>query len=297
MAVARFLGGAWASVHGPSDPRRLLAWLLEHRFRGLMPGPGPRAVDWPAVHAAAADLPIQFTAVRVNSVLSERSNTGALASANAAEQSGAERVIGEAVRLGRALQCPRIVLEPGLVPILGETVVEDLGDPAANWSREKLGPLLARRKAGLDAALDRACRILFSLCRKFPDVRFCLTPGRNWRTLADRPGLEAIFEDLRGQRLAYWHDTAVVARRAQLLGEAQGGWLEAFSNHMHGCTLGDANQDGLYQAPGAGGVDWALLGSYVHRPRRPMPVVLELDPATSPGELPGVRSFLDKYGL
>jgi hypothetical protein len=44
-------------------------------------------------------------------------------------------------------------------------------------------------------------------------------------------------------------------------------------------------------------VDYPLLASYVRRSGAPTPVVLELDLAVPPGELAGMRSFLDKFGL
>ena len=52
-----------------------------------------------------------------------------------------------------------------------------------------------------------------------------------------------------------------------------------------------------YLPPGSGGVDYALLASYVPQSGTPTPVVLELDPAVAAGELAGIRSCLDKYGL
>jgi hypothetical protein len=157
--------------------------------------------------------------------------------------------------------------------------------------------MMARRKAGLNAALDRVCRVLYETCRAYPDIRFCLTPGRSIRTVGGTDGLEAVFEDLSNVRLSYWHDTAIVSRRQQVLGEAQGDWLERFSNRCVGCTLGDATSDGLYQPPGAGGVDYPLLAAYLRRPGKVLPVSLELDPAVDATEIPGVHAYLDKFGL
>ena len=75
MHVQRFLASAWASVHGPSDPRRLLLSVLEARFAGLMLAPGPRALDAAQLAAAAADLPFRFAGVRANDPLREISAT------------------------------------------------------------------------------------------------------------------------------------------------------------------------------------------------------------------------------
>ena len=80
MPVERLLGSAWASVKGPTEPRALLLWLLQQGFRGLLPAPGPRHVDWAAVRKAAAHLPVEFPAVRATGVLG-RVTTQGLASA------------------------------------------------------------------------------------------------------------------------------------------------------------------------------------------------------------------------
>jgi len=150
---------------------------------------------------------------------------------------------------------------------------------------------------GRNGALDRVCRELFGICRAFPDFRFCLTTGRSLRAVADLAGLQDIFEDLGSLRLGYWHDAAVCARRQQVLGEAQGEWLETFSNRFAGFSLGDASPEGLYRPPGSGGVDYGLLASYVRRSGAPTPAVLDLDPAVAPSELSGIRACLAKYGL
>ena len=70
MATQRFLGAAWASVHGPADPRALWIWVLEQRFAGLGVGPGPRAVDWAKVAAVRGELSILMP--RLNSTAETR---------------------------------------------------------------------------------------------------------------------------------------------------------------------------------------------------------------------------------
>ncbi len=297
MHLLRLLASPWASVHGPSDPLRLLTWLLEARFDGLAAGPGPRPVNWHGLAAAAEDLPIQFPVVRVGSNLAQTSATAGLASAKEGERDVAVHAVRQAVATARSLGSQTIVLEPGLVPVFGEVETEDLGDPDIAWTAERAQALLARRKVGRNGALDRVCRELFQISRSFPDFRFCLTTGRSLRGVADLAGLRDIFEDLGNLRLGYWHDAAICARRQQVLGEAQGEWLEAFGNRCAGFSLGDASPDGLYQPPGSGGVDYGLLASYVRRSGAPTPVVLDLDPAVAPSELSGIRACLAKYGL
>jgi hypothetical protein len=297
MQVQRFLGSAWASVHGPSDPRRLLIWTLDARFAGLVAAPGPRPVAWKALHAASVDLPFEFAAVRAGSVFAQQSATGGLASAKEEERHLAALVVREAVATARVLGCRTVIVEPGIVPLLGEIECEDLGDTSYRWTPERAQALVARRRAVRNGALDRACREVYALVKAFPEMDFCLCSGRSLRTLADRASLQDLFEDLAQLRLGYWHDAAVAARRQQVLGEAQGEWLETFANRCRGFSLGDASPEGMYQAPGSGGVDYGLLASYVPRSGAPTPVVLELDPSVPPAELPGMRACLDKHGL
>ena len=297
MHVHRFLASAWASVHGPSDPRRLLISTLEHRFAGLGVSPGPRAVDWAAVRAAAADLPVRFGAVHVSNPLADRSATAPLASSKDGERVAALRAVRQAVAIARVVGSPTVVLDPGVVPVLGEIECEDLGDPAYQWSKERVDALLARRKSGRNGALDRVCREVFGIVKSFPDIEFCLSMSRSLRAVADLTSLQDLYEDLSQLRLGYWHDAAVGARRAQLGLEAQGEWLESFASRCRGMSLGDGSHEGLYLPPGAGGVDYGLLASYVPRSGPALPVVVELDISIPPAELPGIRSCLDKYGL
>lgn len=297
MSMQRHLGAAWAAVHGPSDPRRLLLWTLENRFAGLVPAPAPRAIDWRLLAAAAGDLPIRFPAVRTSTPLDAHGPTAGLASTREGDVKAGRIAVQQAVTTARAAGTPIVILEPGVVPLIGEVGVEDLGEPGTHWTRDRADAMAARRKAALVPALDRVCRVLFELCRSFPEIRFALTPGRSIRAVGGIDGLEAIFEDLHQCQLAYWHDAAVVARREQVLGEAQGSWLERFSNRCVGTGLGDASSDGMQLPPGAGGVDYPLLANYLRRAAKDFPAGLELDPSVDRSELPGMHAFLDKFGL
>jgi sugar phosphate isomerase/epimerase len=297
MDVQRFLGAAWVAVHFPHDPRRLWTAVLEAGFDGLGVAPAPRPLDWPELAAAVRELPASFAAVRIANPLSERSATAGFCSPKDGDRQAARQVIEQAVRTARTIGCPRLVLDLGVVAVVGDIAAEDLGDPTHTWTADQAKALLARRNAGRNQAVERACRGLFELVRDFPDLEFCLTQGRSVRAVADGEALRDIFTDLAGKRLGFWHDAALAARREQVLGEAQGEWLEIFGNRLRGMSLGDASPDGVYLPPGAGGVDYGLLASYVPRTGGPLPVVLELDPAVSPSELPGMRSCLDKFGL
>ena len=94
MQVQRFLAASWATVHGPSDPAKLLVSLLENGFAGLSASPGPRAVDWSALRAAAAELPVRFAGVRAGAPLSDRSPMMGLTAESAGEREVARRAVG-----------------------------------------------------------------------------------------------------------------------------------------------------------------------------------------------------------
>ena len=297
MHVQRFLGSAWASVHGSKDPQALLVDLLEAGFAGLSPSPGPRSISWSAIREAAEDLPVKFPCVRAANPLAERSAMRSLCSQSDSEREVAHRAVQDAIRCAQVVGTDTVVLDLGVVGVQGEIEAEDLNEPNYDWTHERAHALLARRKVARNAFVDRACRELFTVIKSFPDMSFSVCQGRSLRAVLDYEAMTDIVEDLGGRRLGYWHDAGVCARREQILGEAQGEWLETFGNRLSGMTLGDASGDGLYLPPGSGGVDYGLCASYVPRSGKPFPVVLELDLSVAPGEMAGMRSCLDKYGL
>jgi len=297
MHVQRFLGSAWASVHGPKSPPTLVVSVLEQGFSGLAASPGPRPIEWAAVRAASDDLPIQFACVRAANPLAEHSALTSLCSQSDGERAVAHRAVADAVRCAMTIGTQVVVLDLGVVGVHGDVEAEDINERGFTWSHERAQALLARRKVGRDAYVDRACRELFSIIKSFPEMNFCVSQGRSLRAVLDLESMRDIVEDLGGRQLGYWHDAGIRARREQILGEPQGEWLEYFGNRLSGMTLGDASADGLYLPPGAGGVDYGLCASYVPRAGNAFPVVLELDLSVSPGEMAGMRSCLDKYGL
>lgn len=276
----------------------MLLWSLDQGFQGLLPAPAPRTIDWVGLRRARAQLPFRFGGVRVSSVQDAESlGEAGLASMDRGDRNSAMAAIGEAVALARRLGCERILLEPGIVQVPGEVYAADLGSSSTKWTGDAARALLARRNARLDAALDSACRSLHQLLQLHPDVVFCLTPSRNALGLGDSRGLGAIFEDLGRRGLAYWHDATAAACREQFLGEDPGELLEKFSKNLLGMTLGDYCDGQKYLPPGAGGVDYPLLSSYRHRTAKGFAVAVELEPGVDPGELRGVKAFLDKFGL
>jgi sugar phosphate isomerase/epimerase len=294
MVVKRFLGGAWAMMHGPAEPRRLLAWVLDQGFGGVLPAPGPRPMAWRLLRDELGTLPVRVPAVRVSSLMDPtRLAEAGLCSQKPLEVEAAVDAVRGAVVLAADLGCDAVVLEPGVVQ-WAEPGPVDLAE--AGWD-QGAGAALARRDVRLDAALDVVCRSLHRLTRAFPDVRFCLTSSRHVGGLGEAVALAAIFEDLARRRLHYWHDTGALACRQARLGEAPGEFLEKFSNRLAGMTLGDHEGGRVYLPPGTGGVDYPLLSNYRQRSAKALPAVVELDLGVTPGELPGIHAFLNKFGL
>lgn len=276
----------------------MLLWSLEHGFDGLLPAPCPRTIDWVALRRAKEQLPFRFGGVRVSSVQDAESLSEAgLASVDQGDRNIALSAIAQAVALARRLSCNRVLLEPGVVQVPGAVEAADLAGASAGWTPEAARTLLARRNARLDLALDAACRSLHQLHAQHPDVVFCLTPSRNVLGLGDFRGLSAIFEDLARCGIAYWHDATAASCRQHFLGEDPGELLEGFSKQLLGMTLGDFCEGQKYLPPGAGGVDYPLLSAYRHRTAKGFAVAVELEPGVDPGELRGVKAYLDKFGL
>ena len=298
MTLTRYLGAAWAALYGPADPRRLCIWTLERGFRGLVPAPTSRPIDWPAVRDAAGDLPFDLGSwfrLAAPSTGDDRPDRG-LGSKNRGDRLAAIAVIRKAITAATAAGLSALILEPGAVPLSGEIGPVDLAEPGP-WNSEQTAATVTRRRVGAAPALDGVCRSLFALAKSFPDHVFCLTASRTIDGLGTPDGLEMIFEDLPRVRLAYWHEAALCACRQDRLGEAQGEWLERFGPRLAGVSLGDWSGERLHDAPGSGLVDYPLLASYLVGRGTRLPAVLELDPAVPPAELVGVRAFLDKFGL
>lgn len=248
---------------------------------------------------ARQNLPAELVAVSCGGTtmpLRERPEAG-IASASDGARAAAFAALRVAVELAADLGVAQVLLEPGLVPVPGEPGPSDVSDPTVGWKPEVASAWLRRRNAVLDRALDATCRFLHRACKSFPEIHFCLTGSADLLGMGEPNSLAAIFADLRGLRLGYWHDAPVAARRQELLGVPQGEWLHAFSDRLVGLTVSDTSEGSLYALPGSGTVDYPLLAAYKPRRARALSAVLELDAGIEPAELPGAAAFLDKFGL
>lgn len=303
MPVQRFTGPAFASVHGPADERKLALWTLDNGFAGMVMGATPRAIDWRALRDAVSDLPFDIPAAVAGARRAARPLEADLGSARGAERACARASLVDTARRAAGLGARILVFEPGHVPLSGgdEVMFDDLAEPGAaarGMTREAVAALAGRARSDRDAALDRVCREIHSLAQETDGVTLALAPSAWITGLGEPEALAAIFEDLGGlgRRLRYWHRPAIAAIRKQWLGEDQGLWLEQFADRMVGTDLSDGSDRQLGLLPGAGLVDYGMVASYTPR-GRPVPGVLDLDPAVEPAEVVGARSFLTKFGL
>lgn len=299
MVVNRYLGAGWAGVHGPGAPRALAIWALERGFRGLLPGPASRPIDWAGLRGLQKEIGFDLAGtwrLASHTETEGRADRG-LGSRNRGDVAEAITAIRAAIQKLLGLGLTRLILEPGAVRLTGEAGPLDLGDSHLPWTPDRAKAQAARRDAQLDNALDVACRSLHAICRDFPEVELCLTASRTVDGIGTPRGLEAIFEDLGSRRLGYWHEAAVAACRMDRLGEPQGAWLERFAPRLRGLSASDWADGRLHLPPGSGLVDYPLVANYVPTATGSFPVVVDLDAGVPPPEIAGVHSFLDKVGL
>ncbi len=168
----------------------------------------------------------------------------------------------------------RVVLRAGELPDVDPT-------REARWlerlSREGTSDALAADvRAAVDGSrrdrdrfVEALCRALFELTRALPDVEWLLeTPSRTGGL--PRPDeTEAVFAELPGRRLAYWHDAAHAARLHALGAVAADEWLARLGPRCAGVTISDWTPSASGLPPGAGTVAWpalrAQLGSSMTR--------------------------------
>lgn len=140
-----------------------------------------------------------------------------------------------------ALQTPYIVVWPGRIPL---DEISSLSSEEESWEKK-----IAIRKKKAAPYLERLCRTLFDMSRKYPDLVFCLPPARHIEDIPLFPEMEAILDDLKTVRLAYWHNPANCHFLQKIGLEGQEPWLYQYAKNMAGIHLEDAaGKEGLYPA-------------------------------------------------
>ena len=103
------------------------------------------------------------------------------------------------------------------------------------------------RQSHLNEALERYCRNIFTLAKKFPELTFCILPAHSWQEFPYASELDYIFSDLSHLKLAYWHNTASAHLLEKLGINEQEQWLEEYGHKMVGIHWEDAvGKDNLY---------------------------------------------------
>jgi hypothetical protein len=74
-------------------------------------------------------------------------------------------------------------------------------------------------------------------------------------------------------------------------------WLEDLHKMLVGVTVSDATGGEVLLPPGAGGVDYGLLSSYIRRSRGGLPSVLEVQPSAEERDLKWAVAHLRKFGF
>ncbi len=197
----------------------------------------------------------------------------------------------------KAAGCPRVILRPGWI-------ISDEPDAQARVARavdvgasseecqvevERFRRWVRDREM---AFLDRLCRALFELCRREPEVEWCLCPGAWPGEFGTLSQLENVFETLGRQKLGYWHDTAAIEMRHRLGEGSSESWLDLFGRRLVGVYLNEWRGARPGQPPGSGTIDFQIVRSFLGESTER---VLRLDGDVAPESVRLGRMFLDKY--
>lgn len=170
------------------------------------------------------------------------------------------------------LRAPAVVLTGGAMEIEG---IHDLvrrirrsrllgrEDDAPEETAERIREVSELVSGEQDSYLDRLCRSLFELTRSAPEIRFALLSGGRPYELPNRHQLELIFSEVGSSNLHYWHDPASCHVAERLGFDSHQSWLETHAPRSFGCYLHDYLDLELHLPPGAGEVDFQMVGYYL----------------------------------
>lgn len=292
------LGGSWLAWQAPRDLNALCVRALEAGFDGPMPGPTEPQVDWDQLLPCFDQLPIRVDAVRAHAPAATDGEPAVrFAALSPVERGRAWSAISTCASQAERLRIRTVVLEPGRVEVDGERTASDLGDRSITWNEARVQTLRQRFAARRERHLDLAIRALHALLQIHSEMHFALTGSFDLLGLGEPGALVCILEDLHSPRLSYWHDCGVAWRR-QLAGlEPHGHWLDLLHKWLGGVTWSDATASEVLLPPGAGGVDYSLVASYIKRLRGGLPGVVELHPSLGAQDVRNARSSLRRFGV
>lgn len=169
------------------------------------------------------------------------------------ERARAQRRLENAVE--KALRCktPYVLLWPGNLALLSSVSPE----------KDSLSSRLSLREALVPHALDRLCRALYEVGKKYPDVVFCLPAARYLHEIPFLPEFEWICQDLKGVRVAYWHKpthTYLLEKAGLSVEEA---WLERYGKYLIGVHFEDLVGDEMGFPAGSGEIYWKKIKPFL----------------------------------
>ena len=274
----------------------MLIAALELGSDSLVPAPGSRPIDWAGLVPVLEDLPLRIPAIRIDPIIGAQE--GSLASSNLEEVALLWPRVKRSAEIGKALNCPLLILELPRVQLIGEAPSgTELSDCMDGIDADSFQALAARIAAERDRLLENCCRNLFRLCQDFPEFRFCLTEPSDLCAISDTVEIELILTDLSRFEIGYWHRPALVAFREHLGGIGHGESLEMLRKYLLGSDLSDFDAQGLQALPGAGRVDYGLLLPHMRGLTRSLPAVLELSPQHRCPEMRQALGYLENMGF
>jgi len=110
-----------------------------------------------------------------------------------------------------------------------------------------------------EAYTDRIIRILYSLLKAEPEISFCIENRAAFFEVPSPKSLEYIFEDLKSDRLKYWHHSGNAHIQEKLGLVDVGELLSKFAYKLEGVSLHDVIGLETHLPPGTGELDFKAL--------------------------------------
>jgi len=170
-----------------------------------------------------------------------------------------KQALAAAVAAGRA-GAARVILRPGRLPTFDGRDRDDAwvermqAEGMTDALRAEVRQTVADDRSDRERCLEALCRSLHSLLKQRPDAKWLLETPDSPMGLALPEEMELVFNEFRGKKLGYWHDSGHAARLAVLGVAAQDEWLGRLGHVTHGVTLADWSPIAQRKPPGSGHV-------------------------------------------
>ncbi len=215
-----------------------------------------------------------------------------------AGREGALAALVDQIDAARAAGVRRVVVRPGAVPVdrgpVRHAELEDRARSGEAPDADGVAALESHRREYAEATLDRTCRSLFALCRRFPDVTFALPPARTYYEVPRLDEIELILSDVGATNLGYWHVPGT-CRSLEAMGlDSQQSWLERNADRIVGLSFHDAHPGAPVLVPGDGDVDLSMLAFYVPRSAE---VTLDVRPEWGDAGVQHAIQVMDTSGM